>query len=32
LVLSGVSTREQAEAWMPKIDIISENLSEMVGL
>lgn len=30
-VLSGVSTREQAEAWKPKIDIIAESLAELVG-
>ncbi len=31
LVLSGVSTREQAEAWTPKIDIIADDLSSLVG-
>ncbi|MCK6539975.1 MAG: HAD-IIA family hydrolase [Anaerolineales bacterium] len=31
LVLSGVSTREQAETWEPKIDIIAEDLAELVG-
>jgi 4-nitrophenyl phosphatase len=31
LVLSGVSTREQAEKWTPKIDVIAEDLSELVG-
>ncbi len=31
LVLSGVSTRAQGQAWLPKIDIIAENLSELVG-
>ncbi|MBI5950090.1 MAG: HAD-IIA family hydrolase [Chloroflexi bacterium] len=30
-VLSGVSTREQAEAWKPKIDIVAESLAELVG-
>jgi 4-nitrophenyl phosphatase len=30
LVLSGVSTREQAEGWKPKIDIIAENLTNLV--
>jgi 4-nitrophenyl phosphatase len=30
LVLSGVSTREQAEAWTPKIDVIARDLSELV--
>ncbi|MDD2923482.1 MAG: HAD-IIA family hydrolase [Anaerolineales bacterium] len=30
LVLSGVSTKEQAEAWNPKIDIIAAGLSELV--
>jgi 4-nitrophenyl phosphatase len=31
LVLSGVSTREQAEAWRPKIDILADDLSALVG-
>ncbi|NWG34715.1 MAG: HAD-IIA family hydrolase [Chloroflexi bacterium] len=31
LVLSGVSTREQAEAWTPKIDLIASDLSELVS-
>jgi 4-nitrophenyl phosphatase len=31
LVLSGVSTREQAEAWRPQIDVIAESLEELVG-
>ena len=31
LVLSGVSTREQAETWMPKIDIIADDLESLVG-
>lgn len=30
-VLSGVSTREQAEAWKPSPTIIAENLAELVG-
>ena len=30
LVLSGVSTKAQAEAWMPKMDMIAENLKELV--
>lgn len=31
LVLSGVSTRKQAEAWRPKIDVIAASLSELIG-
>jgi 4-nitrophenyl phosphatase len=31
LVLSGVSTREQADAWTPSPTIIAENLSALVG-
>ncbi|RPI94253.1 MAG: HAD-IIA family hydrolase [Chloroflexi bacterium] len=31
LVLSGVSTREQAESWKPKIDIIAEDLATLIG-
>ena len=31
LVLSGVTTRERGEAWMPKVDIIAENLGELVN-
>lgn len=31
LVLSGVSTREQAEAWQPKIDVVAPSLSELIG-
>jgi 4-nitrophenyl phosphatase len=31
LVLSGVSTREQAETWTPKIDLIASDLSELVA-
>ena len=30
LVLSGVSTTEQADEWMPKMDVIAESLSELV--
>lgn len=32
LVLSGVSTREQARAWQPQPDLIAENLAELLGL
>jgi len=31
LVLSGVSTRAQAEAWTPMIDIIADDLASLVG-
>ena len=31
LVLSGVSTREQANAWLPKIDIIVDDLKTLIG-
>lgn len=31
LVLSGVSTMEQADLWRPKIDIIVENLASLIG-
>jgi 4-nitrophenyl phosphatase len=31
LVLSGVATREQAESWKPKIDIIVEDLETLIG-
>jgi 4-nitrophenyl phosphatase len=31
LVLSGVSTKAQAEAWKPKIDIIAEDLAALIG-
>ena len=31
LVLSGVSTREQAELWRPPIDIIAEDLASLIG-
>ena len=30
LVLSGISTKEQADHWVPKIDIIAENLKSLV--
>jgi len=30
LVLSGVSSRAQAEAWQPAIDLIADNLSELL--
>jgi 4-nitrophenyl phosphatase len=30
LVLSGVSTKEQAEAWKPKIDIITNDLATLI--
>lgn len=31
LVLSGVSTREQAEVWRPQIDILADDLSSLIG-
>lgn len=31
LVLSGVSTREQAEKWHPQIDILADDLSSLIG-
>ena len=31
LVLSGVSTEEQAAVWRPKIDVIAEDLSSLIG-
>lgn len=31
LVLSGVSTKEQANMWAPKIDVIAEDLSSLIG-
>lgn len=31
LVLSGVSTKEQAENWKPKVDIIAEDLAMLIG-
>ena len=30
LVTSGVSTREQAESWLPRIDVIAESLEALV--
>jgi 4-nitrophenyl phosphatase len=30
LVLTGVSTREQAESWEPKIDIVAEDLATLI--
>ncbi|GAB4481328.1 MAG: HAD-IIA family hydrolase [Anaerolineales bacterium] len=31
LVLSGVSSRAQAEAWQPKIGLIASDLAELIG-
>jgi 4-nitrophenyl phosphatase len=31
LVLSGVSTKEQAASWNPKIDIVVEDLATLIG-
>ena len=31
LVLSGVSTKQQADAWRPKPDIVAADLAELVG-
>jgi 4-nitrophenyl phosphatase len=31
LVLSGIATRSEGEAWMPKVDIISESLQALVA-
>ncbi len=31
LVLSGVSTRAQAEAWQPQPDLVSRDLAELIG-
>jgi 4-nitrophenyl phosphatase len=31
LVLSGVSTREQAQKWKPEIDVISEDLASLIA-
>ena len=31
LVLTGVSTKEQAENWTPKIDIIADDLATLIG-
>lgn len=30
LVLSGVSTKEQAEAWSPKIDLVADDLESLI--
>ena len=30
LVLSGVSTQEEADAWEPKIDVIADDLASLV--
>ncbi len=32
LVLSGVTTQVEAEAWQPHPDLIAGNLSEMLGM
>ncbi|MBT3321363.1 MAG: HAD-IIA family hydrolase [Anaerolineae bacterium] len=32
LVLSGVTERARAEAWLPKVDFIAENLGSLLGL
>jgi 4-nitrophenyl phosphatase len=31
LVLSGISTRQQADAWEPKVDIIADDLGTLLG-
>jgi hypothetical protein len=31
LVLSGVSTRDQGQAWSPKVDIITADLDTLLG-
>jgi len=31
VVLSGVSTKEQAEVWRPKVDVIADDLVTLVG-
>lgn len=31
LVLSGVTSRAQGEAWHPRVDVIAENLAALVG-
>ena len=31
LVLSGVSTKEEADKWEPKIDIIADDLASLIG-
>ena len=32
LVLSGVSSREEAEAWTPVMDVIADDLSTLIEL
>lgn len=32
LVLSGVTTKERGEAWVPKMNFIAENLGELIGV
>ena len=31
LVLSGISTRVQADQWLPKPDLVAQSLAELVG-
>jgi 4-nitrophenyl phosphatase len=31
LVLSGVSTREEADQWTPKIDMVADDLASLIG-
>src|SRR6185369_17519788 len=31
LVLSGVSTKEQAAVWIPKINIVTDDLASLIG-
>jgi 4-nitrophenyl phosphatase len=31
LVLSGVSTKDEAEAWNPKIDLVVDDLTALLG-
>jgi len=31
IVLSGVSTKEEADVWSPKIDVIADDLASLVG-
>jgi len=31
LVLSGVSSRQDGEAWVPKVDIVAEDLERLIG-
>jgi ribonucleotide monophosphatase NagD (HAD superfamily) len=31
LVLSGVSTKEEADVWKPKIDVIAQDLTSLVS-